>query len=101
MKLVRSSDGNVVASRSFEWVRTGAIIRFADPDAVNDWAYAYAEDADTLAYDTGDFSSSFAGYQTMKLAQKYENVTQASDITTVYGGRDCSEYPSPDLCRAD
>lgn len=100
VKLVRSLDGNTVASRSFSWTRTGAIIRFTNPDAVNDWAYTYFGDADTFTYDT-KFPSNFAGYQAMKLTQKYEGSTQASDTTTVYGGRDCTKYPSPHLCRDD
>lgn len=98
VKLIRSSDGKVFASKSFPWTRTGTIIRFTDPDAVNNWAYAYSGSADTFSYDTNDFPSNFSGNKTMKITQKYESVVQASETTTVNGGPTCTNYPSPYPC---
>ena len=97
--LVRSSDNVVVAAQSFAYVKSGTIIRLADPDAVNSWAYANAGDADSIRYETASFTSAFQGQKTMAVATKYEGQSLASFTATVYGNPPCTTYPSPNLCQ--
>ncbi|MDY4341030.1 hypothetical protein NG829_18900 [Xanthomonas sacchari] len=96
--LVRSSDNSVVATHTFPYVKSGAVIRLADPDSVNSWAYSNAGDADSVRYETVPFTSMFQGEKKMAVATKYEGQSVASFTATVYGNPPCTRYPSPTQC---
>ncbi|MDG2523803.1 hypothetical protein P6166_00315 [Stenotrophomonas sp. HITSZ_GD] len=99
--LMRSADNVVVAAQTFSYVKSGTIVRLADPDAVNNWAYANAGDADSIKYETAPFVSMFQGEKTTSIAAKYASEQQASFSATVYGNPRCTTYPSPYQCQPE
>lgn len=97
-----STTGSVQAAQSFAWVRAGTIIRAADPDAVNNWAYANAGTADTISYELTRFNSSYgSGQQVIAGNSKYDGATQTTYSVVFDGGRNCIKDPSPLLCQKD
>lgn len=95
-----AATGRVVASRRFDWVRSGNVIRARDPDEVNRWAYANAGDADTLGYELDPFVSSYGpGRQVIAGASSYEG-QELNRFAVVFDGTpDCPGYPTVSPCR--
>ena len=102
VRLVDSSTGMTVASRVFDWVRSGTLIRAKYPDSINQWAYSYGESADSVNYELTKFASSYGGgMQRIAGASSYEGSTISSYSSQFYGGPTCTTYPSPHLCQDD
>lgn len=100
--LKNSATGTVVAARSFNWIRSGNIIRAQSPDAINSWAYSNIGNSDSVSYELSRFNSNYGpGLQTIASTGRYEGTTVAAHSATFYGGRDCIHHPSPLLCRDD
>ena len=76
--LRRSSNNSIVAAQAFPWSKSGTKIRFNSPDAVNNWAYANAADADKVTFDTVPFTANFQGVRTASSSMKYENEVLAT-----------------------
>lgn len=51
LRVKNVATGAISASQTFSWVRTGTVIRVADPNAVNAWIYANVGNGDALSYD--------------------------------------------------
>lgn len=74
LKLVDSSNAQVLASRNFGWVRSGQSVRLSNPDAVNSWAADNAGTADTLIYETAPFlTSENVGANNLVMTDRYDN----------------------------
>lgn len=98
LRVKNSATGAISASQTFSWVRTGTVIRVADPNAVNAWIYANVGNGDSLSYDLVPFDSAYgSGLQVIAGQAKQEGVTKASYYLE-FEGRDCVNHPSPHLC---
>ncbi|WP_369040061.1 hypothetical protein [Stenotrophomonas maltophilia] len=98
LRVKNSSTGVISASQTFAWVRTGTLIRAADPSAVNAWIYSNVGNGDSMSYDLVPFHSSYGdGLQVIAGQAKQEGVTKASYYLE-FAGRDCVNHPSPHLC---
>lgn len=90
IKLVDSANGTIHASRAFPWSRVGSNLVLTNPDSVNDWAYAAAAGADSIAYELHPFQVTGASANNvLSLAVKYEGATRATSSTTWSGGGNC------------
>lgn len=86
VKLMNSSTGAVLASRTFGWTRTGATIRLSDPGAVNVWAQQNGSGADAVKYQMAPFTTSQSqGLNTLTMTDEYDGEIQASASTTWRG----------------
>lgn len=86
IKLVNSSTGSVLASRTFGWTRTGTTIKLSDPSAVNSWAQQNGSGADAVKYQMAAFSTSQnQGLNTLTMTDEYDGQIQASASTTWRG----------------
>lgn len=74
LKLVDSTTNTVIASQNFGWYRSGTVLLFSNPNAVNDWAINNAGTADTISYETAEFlTSENVGNNNLVMIDKYEN----------------------------
>jgi len=97
--LQRSADASTVSAKQFSWVRVGNVIRATDPDAINEWAYANAADADSVGYAIDPFRSNYApGLQTIAAASKYEGATETSFSETFLAGAGCTPSHTNQPC---
>lgn len=76
--VLKRANNTIVAAQTFAWRRTGTVIKFANPDAVNNWAYANAGDATTFTFETNPFSANFTGTRVMSVKSKYEGEQTAT-----------------------
>jgi len=91
VSLTRSADGAVVASQTFSWIKQGAILVASDPDAINNWAYASAGDADSVSYSLNKFvAGATPGVNTIAATGVYEGVQQASAVSNFIVGNGCT-----------
>lgn len=88
LQLVERRSGLVQAARQFRWVRSGSVIRVAEPDVVNSWAAQSGGVADTLKYDLHQFQAhGGSGTNVLKVSSKYEGQVKASATASWSGGR--------------
>lgn len=98
LRVKNSSTGAISASQTFAWIRTGTVIRVADPAAVNAWIYSNVGSGDSLSYDLAPFHSAYGnGLQVIAGQAKQEGITKASYYLE-FEGRECVNHPSPHLC---
>ena len=98
LRVKNVATGAISASQTFSWVRTGTVIRVADPNVVNAWIYANVGNGDALSYDLLPFHSAYGnGPQVIAGQAKQEGITKASYYLE-FEGRDCVNHPSPHLC---
>lgn len=97
---LRNADtDSIVASKSFNWYRSGNTIKLSDPDTVNAWALSAGSSANELTYKLTPFPlSSGYGQQTVSVQSVYEGSVTAASTTTYYR---CSPYPSPYACASN
>ena len=99
LMLKNRSTGVVRATKDFSWIRSGSILKLADPDSVNNWALSSGGDANEITYSLKRFQvNSGYGEQVISVASKYEDVVTAAATSTYYR---CTAYPSPYACRID
>lgn len=93
--LTDRATNSIQAARQFGWVRTGTILRLADPDAVNDWAAAEGGTANDLTYKLAPVSARVPGEHFASIKTRYDGVVRATATTTFTV---CTKHPSPYPC---
>lgn len=84
VSLINSTNGVVVAARTFDWTRSGSILVFSNPVLVNSWLSDYSSSgADTATYQLVPFATSLVeGSNTISIASRYAGTTTASASQT-------------------
>lgn len=96
LQLFDPQQGVTIASRQFQWHRTGNILRLVDPDGANTWAAAESGPATELRYDLATFDVGAApGPNTIAAASRYGGATKAASVSDF---QVCTKYPSPYQC---
>lgn len=93
--LTDRTTNSIQAARQFGWIRSGAMLRLADPDAVNAWAAAEGGTANDLTYRLAPVRTSVPGEHSASIKTRYDGVVRATATTTFTV---CTRHPSPYPC---